>query len=690
MSAPTAHKGPRGGCVAVYEYRDENGILLLKKKRFENKSFEFGRDWDGQWIPGANGTEIPLYRADELARTDTERQLWICEGEKDADRLRSLGLLATTAPCGALGNGQPWKPAYSRLVRRFDHVVICEDNDASGRAHVPECGRALRSLGTTDVRAIAFRDLPEHADVSDWLDQGHTAEQLIELADQASQWTPTEWPEPIPLSDVRGLPDFPVERLPDWLREFVVSVARETQTALCVPAMVALAAVAATVQRKVAVHIREGWTESLAIYSVTALPSANLKTPVFKMACAPLELAERVMATQLKDAIVQAENKRQNIQARLAATRKCAAKAKDETERIPLEDETKKLAGELADHRVPGVPRLVANDVTEESLGTLLMQNDGRIFVASDEGGPFRNMAGRYQNGSPFFEAFKHGHNAGTIRVDRQHREPVHVPLASITLALMVQPAVLRSLKSTPEFRGEGLLARFLYCIPESTVGRRDFTAEGVPIHVAERYREKVRALLAIAFASDEHGACVPHVQELSFPARELLLAFRVGLEPRLGPGGDLAHIGDWAGKLAGAAARIAGILHLAKFAGSAEPWLIPIQVESMDAAITIARDFLLPHALGAFSMIGGGPETELAEEILAWVRRHKLQLFTKRELHRHMRRRVDNPGEWNAPLALLVENGWIRELAVEAGRKGRPSKEYEVNPVALAVIGVS
>src|SRR5260221_590583 len=84
------------------------------------------------------------------------------------------------------------------------------------------------------------------------------------------------------------------------------------------------------------------------------------------------------------------ETKRQNIQARLSAKRKCAAKAKDETERIPLEDETRKLAADLADHRVPRVPRLVANDVTEESLGTLLMQNDGRIFVASDEGGPFR------------------------------------------------------------------------------------------------------------------------------------------------------------------------------------------------------------------------------------------------------------------------------------------------------------
>lgn len=687
MSALTAGKGPRGRCVALYEYTDVTGVLVVKKKRFENKSFEFGREKDGFWIPGADGIEIPLYHADELAKADENRELWICEGEKDADRLRSLGILAATVPCGALGSGQSWRPTYSRLVRRFNHVVICEDNDASGRAHVAECARALRGLGVPDVRAVTFRDLSEHADVSDWLGQGHTAEQLIELADAAPQWSPEAWPEPIPLTDMRGLPDFPTERLPDWLRGFVEAVATEMQTALCVPAMVTIAAAGATVARKIAVHIRDNWTEPLSTYTVTASPASELKTPVFKMACAPHELFERAEAARMKDAIVQAENRKANLQAQLVAARKKAAKAETETEKRSLERDTERLAHELADHRVPRVPRLVANDVTEEALGTLLMQNDGRIFVASDEGGPFKNMAGRYQkNGSPFFEAFKHGHNAGTICVDRQHRQPVYVALASITLGLMVQPSVLRSLKQTQEFRGEGLLARFWYAVPESTVGARDFTAAGVPLHVAEQYREKMKTLLAIPFGADENGACVPHVMELAPEARESLIAFRAGLEPRLGKGGDLVHIADWAGKLAGAAVRLAGILQLAELAGrDAEPWRVPVTSAKMEDAIAIARGFLLPHAIGAFSLIGGGPESDLAEEILAWIRRRDLTRFTKRDLHRHLRSHVETPKEWDAPLALLEANCWIRAEESEPGKKGRPTEEFEVNPAALA-----
>jgi len=190
VSAPTAGKGPRGRCVSVYEYRDERGVLVVKKKRFENKSFEFGRDRDGLWIPGADGIAVPLYRADELAKADAEREVWIAEGEKDADRLRSLGILATTLPFGALANGQRLRPSDLGALRRFGHFVITEDNDPSGREHVAGWSAALRAMGITDVRAVTFRDLPDKGDVSDWLELGHTAEELIGLAEAAPQWKP--------------------------------------------------------------------------------------------------------------------------------------------------------------------------------------------------------------------------------------------------------------------------------------------------------------------------------------------------------------------------------------------------------------------------------------------------------------------------------------------------------------------
>jgi hypothetical protein len=249
----------------------------------------------------------------------------------------------------------------------------------------------------------------------------------------------------------------------------------------------------------------------------------------------------------------------------------------------------------------------------------------------------------------------------------------------------MVQPSVLRSLRQTTEFRGEGLLARFLYAVPESMVGARDLRARGVPLDVARAYQERVKELLCLPFACDEEGAAAPHVMELTYEAQELLISFRESLEPRLGRGGDLSHLSDWAGKIAGAAGRIAALLHLARLAGRPEPWSIPVTAEAMDAGIAIAREFLIPHALAAFSMIGGGPTSDLAEEILAWIRRHRVTRLTKREVHRHLRRQVNDPKEWDAPLALLVEHGWLREIEAEPNPKGgRPSREYAVNLAGL------
>lgn len=494
------------------------------------------------------------------------------------------------------------------------------------------------------------------------------------------------WSEPIPLTDTRGLPDFPTEQLTPWLRDFVDGVATEIQTPRCVPAMVALSVVSAALARKVVLHVRHNWMEPLNLYTAAALGPSNLKTPAFKMACSPLEQFERERSAAMRDEIVKAENTRANLLAQLEAARRKAARAKSEVDRSDAMEETEDLAKRLAGHHVPRAPQLVASDVTEESLGKLLAENHGRIAVMSDEGGPFRNMAGRYQkSNSPVFDTFKHGHNAGTVRVNRVGREPVHVPNVAITLALMVQPAVLRSLKQTSEFRGEGLLARFLYAVPESLVGSRKLRTSGVSPQVVAAYRDRVMALLSLPFASDDEGGLAAHVMELTEEARDLLLKFREELEPRLGRGGDLSHVSDWAGKLAGATARIAAILHLSTLTGHAEPWRTPVTIESMQSALSISRSFLIPHGVAAFSMIGGGPTTDLAEEIVAWLRRHKTQRFTKRDLHRSLRRQVTDAKEWDPALLLLVEHGWIRDMERDSGpRGGRPTWEFEVNPIGL------
>lgn len=80
---------------------------------------------------------------------------------------------------------------------------------------------------------------------------------------------------------------------------------------------------------------------------------------------------------------------------------------------------------------------------------------------------------GRHSGGAANLEVFLKGHAGDLLRVDRKGRPAEHVEHPALTLGLAVQPDVLRDIARMPGFRGRGLLARILYALPTSTVGRR-------------------------------------------------------------------------------------------------------------------------------------------------------------------------------------------------------------------------
>lgn len=105
--------------------------------------------------------------------------VYLVEGEKDADRLSSLGLVAT---CNAGGAGK-WRKEHSDFLRSRD-VVILPDNDDAGHEHAKKAAKALRGIAS-HVRVVELPDLPEKGDVSDWLDAGGSVEALQDMLKEA-------------------------------------------------------------------------------------------------------------------------------------------------------------------------------------------------------------------------------------------------------------------------------------------------------------------------------------------------------------------------------------------------------------------------------------------------------------------------------------------------------------------------
>jgi len=178
----------------IYDYRDEAGNLLFQAVRgrlantaqFPNaphKDFKQRQpDGNGGWIWNLKGVRRVLYRLPELIASDPGATVLVVEGEKDFDRLRSLGLIAT---CNPMGAGK-WIDEYSDFLIGRDCVVI-EDNDDPGRKQTQEVCQSLFGKARS-LRKLSFQNLPEHGDVSDWLDAGGTEDELCQMDEAAPEW----------------------------------------------------------------------------------------------------------------------------------------------------------------------------------------------------------------------------------------------------------------------------------------------------------------------------------------------------------------------------------------------------------------------------------------------------------------------------------------------------------------------
>jgi replicative DNA helicase len=247
-----------------------------------------------------------------------------------------------------------------------------------------------------------------------------------------------------------------------------------------------------------------------------------------------------------------------------------------------------------------------------------------------------------------------------------------------------VQPEVLRGLAERPGFGGRGLLARFLYSVPASLVGRRQPGAPPVPQAVADRYALELQALAASLTTPAGPDANEAPPLTLHPEAGELLLGFERELEPRLAAdSGDLAHLAGWAAKLAGATCRLAGLLHLASHLR--DGWNKPIDADTFTGAVRLAG-YLIEHARAVFDLMGADPRLDDARWLLDWIHRTSQAQFTRRDAHHAAPRgRFPKATDLDPALALLEEHGWLGRVDADSpGPKGGrpPSPRFLVNPL--------
>lgn len=166
---------------AEYVYTDEDGSQLYRVIRFKPKGFTQERYDGGKFVPGLNGVRRVLYNLPEVLGA---REVYVVEGEKDVERLRAEGVVAT---CN-VGGANVWRPEWSESLRGRD-VVIVPDIDAPGEKHARAIQAALDGVASRTRLAYPASG----KDVSDHLDAGYSLSQLRDEPNAEELFDPLDW-----------------------------------------------------------------------------------------------------------------------------------------------------------------------------------------------------------------------------------------------------------------------------------------------------------------------------------------------------------------------------------------------------------------------------------------------------------------------------------------------------------------
>jgi hypothetical protein len=209
---------PRDGqrTERVWTIRDADGKALAQHVRVDNpdgsKAAVFWRGPNGEKRGlremGLSLFDLPLYGIDQVPEQATD--VFVTEGEKAADALRSIGLVAVGTSTGADVKGKgPSAQALADLKGR--RAILWPDHDEPGAAHMRAIADRLKGLGVESITLAWPGARAKGDDAADFVARGGRAPQVLEL---------------VAAAEVGGGSGPKLRRLSDGIDEAIAEMAR--------------------------------------------------------------------------------------------------------------------------------------------------------------------------------------------------------------------------------------------------------------------------------------------------------------------------------------------------------------------------------------------------------------------------------------------------------------------------------
>jgi Protein of unknown function (DUF3987) len=443
---------------------------------------------------------------------------------------------------------------------------------------------------------------------------------------------------------------FPTEVFPAPLRKVIEQGAKALP---CPPDYIGvdmLAVVAAAMGSTMQVEVKTGWVEPCILYMAVVGDPSSLRSPALSIAVEPVYALQRRYAEKYDADKQQNDKEIKTYERELWKWQKKAAESPLSAGEKPVEPTE------------PCMAQCWADDATNEALGEVLFQNPHGVILIQDELAGWVRSMNMYRGGKGADrQRWLKRWSAAPDVVNRKNRkQPLLLNRPFVQVVGNINPEVLTDLRDELG-RNDGLLPRLLFSY-----------AETIPI----TWNEHILTL----DAREAYAAVVNKIVEArgdtSAPLRTLTFtpggfeAFRRVIEAMLEqqnhPDTSMAMKGCL-GKMKGYAARLAGIMHMARWASGEQCHRDKIDEISVMAAGSLT-DYFTAHAEKVYGALELTPADKKVELAMQWIRKHGGKA-TAREIRMNGVAGVKSATEAKSLLHTLADRGYG---TVEDGEKGK------------------
>ena len=322
----------------------------------------------------------------------------------------------------------------------------------------------------------------------------------------------------------------------------------------------------------------------------------------------------------------------------------------------------------------PERPRIIASDTTPEALARLLACQPKGLLITRDELAGWLGSFNRYSGGQGGDRAFwleAYGGRPYVIDRARNGGEAVTVPNLSASIIGGIQPDKLQSLLLSGD--DDGLTARILFSWPDP-----------VPLERPQRLQESheaetaLRWLNGLSLIPDGSGGLTHGLVMLTDEASDIFQAWR----KEHGANQPEGAIASWWGKMPGVCLRLALCFEYLWLSSTTRQENFAVSYMAVEVATVMIEQYLKPMAERAYGDAALPKAERNAATLAKWIVESKPERINTRELQRS----AGLPSLCRAEVIkeaaeVLVEADWLRYDPTRAGRKaGRQSNDYLVN----------